>query len=414
MATMWRMAGLAAAIGLAWASSAVAQEFRVLELPAGFHERAVERQSIALPQSERARVVSAASADFSASSYFNRPGGSWEDYLADWYGCEQITKGSRIPGGRISYVYSPTMTSPRETGIGMVIGGAVGQGQNLDQLREANRRTCMRVRGWRRVVPTEADAQRLAAMGDAQFARWIAEAIGDASPPGQVETLGRALLPAHPSINPDGPVRGRKKVYLNGDSAPEDQLALGPRDGALVLAFRRPDEGSEGQRAAIVLRRYDLANADLASMPDGPGDEDSYFSIIESKDRRAGYELHVVRLAPGTYVIDGTSVDGKAPPESNCFGAPLIEIPAGKGVYGGDWVPYRGVKLERGRVLPDAMVMVPHFEEAKAMLAQHQPELAAGLEPMAVANGALYSCTDPNIVLGRWSLANVPEPLDPG
>ena len=414
MAYRWRRAGLAAAIGLAWTQGAAAQDFRVLDLPQGFHQKAVERQSMELPQSERGRVVNAASGDFSASAYFNRPGGTWEDYLADWYGCELITRGSRIPGGRVSYVYSPTMTSPRETGIGMVIGGAVGQGQNLDQLREANRRTCMRVRGWRRVVPTNADAQRLAAMGDSEFVRWIAQAIGEASPQGQVETLGHALLPAHPAINPDGPVDGRRKIYVDGNSGYDGTLALGPREGALVLAIRRPDKGSQGQRAAIVLRRYDLDMADLATLPANRGDEDRYFSIIESKDRRADYELHVVRLAPGTYVIDGTSVDGKAPPESNCFGAPLIEIPAGKPVYGGDWVPYRGVKLERGRVLPDAMVMVPHFEEAKSVLARHQPQLAAELAPMAVANGAIYSCTDPNIVLSRWSLSNVPEPLDPG
>lgn len=412
MARSLREFGLVAAVGMALAPGAAAQDFRVLDLPEDFHDRAAAGQSMELPLSERGRVVNAASADFSASSYFNRPGGSWDDYLADWYGCEQITRGSRIPGGRVSYVYSPSMTSPRETGIGTVIGGAIGRGENLDQLREANWRTCMRARGWRRVVPSEPDAQRLAAMGDAQFAQWIAQAIGDASPPGEVETIGRALLPAHPSIDPDGAVRGRKKVYLHGDSAANERLALGPREGTLVLAIRRPDKGSAGQRAAIVLRRYDLDTADLATLPANGRSDNRYFAVIESRDRRAGYELHVVPLAPGTYVIDGTSVDGKAPAESNCFGAPLIEIPAGKSVYGGDWVPYRGVKLQGRQVLPDAMVMVPHFEEARSLLAAHQPGLAAALEPMAVANGAVYSCTDPNIVLGRWSLANVPEPLE--
>ena len=42
------------------------------------------------------------------------------------------------------------------------------------------------------------------------------------------------------------------------------------------------------------------------------------------------------------------------------------------------------------------MVMVPHFEEAKSVLAQYQPELATGLEPMAVANGALVDSAVPS------------------
>src|SRR5690554_1245608 len=117
MARSLREFGLVAAVGMALAPGAAAQDFRVLDLPEDFHDRAAAGQSMELPLSERGRVVNAASADFSASSYFNRPGGSWDDYLADWYGCEQITRGSRIPGGRVSYVYSPSMTSPRETGI---------------------------------------------------------------------------------------------------------------------------------------------------------------------------------------------------------------------------------------------------------------------------------------------------------
>lgn len=410
-----RISGIlvAGGLGLAHVQGAAAQDFRLLDLPEGFHERAAKRQSMELPEAERGRVVRAASADFGASSYFNRPGGSWEDYLADWYGCEQVTSGSRIPGGRVTYVYSPSMLSPRQSGIGAVIGGAIGQGDNLDQLQEANRRTCMRVRGWRRVVPSEQEAKRIAALSDADFIHWIAAAIGSPAPEGKAEGLGRAFLPDHPSINPDASPRGDVKLYIGGNADFRELFALRQNEGALVLAFRRPDKGSSGQRAAIVLRRYDLASADLATLPEGAPDE-SYFSIIDSEDRHAGYELHVVRLAPGTYVIDGTSVDGRLPAESNCFGAPLIEVPAGRPVYAGDWVPYRQVKLGDGKVLPDAMVMVPHFEEAKAVLARHQPGLAAALEPMAVANGATYSCTDPDIVLSRWSLSNVPEPLDPG
>ena len=116
-----------------------------------------------------------------------------------------------------------------------------------------------------------------------------------------------------------------------------------------------------------------------------------------------------MRLAAGHYVIDGTSVDGEAPAESNCFGAPLIEIPAGRAVYGGDWVPYHNVRLDKDRVLPDALVLVSRVDEAKAALRAVQPALAEALQPMAVANGARYACHDPDVVLDRWSLAGVAE-----
>src|SRR5690606_33820564 len=119
---------------------------------------------------------------------------------------------------------------------------------------------------------------------------------------------------------------------------------LGADEGVLVLAFRRPDRGSAGKAAAIALRPYDLGRADLAgagSGSDGPGAA----LVVTSADRQAGYELHLVRLPAGHYVIDGTAVDGEPPAESNCFGAPLVAIPAGQAVYGGDWVPYHKVAL---------------------------------------------------------------------
>src|SRR5690606_32782288 len=117
---------------------------------------------------------------------------------------------------------------------------------------------------WRRVVPSEQEAKRIDAMSDAQFADWVARAIGSTAPAGKVETLGRAFLPAHPSIDPDAPPQGKTRVYVDEATEPDDHLSLAPGEGALVLAFRRPDRGSAGQRAAIVLRRYDLAQADLA------------------------------------------------------------------------------------------------------------------------------------------------------
>jgi hypothetical protein len=378
---------------------AAAQEFRALALPSGFYERMAQREGQAVPERERARVVEQASAAFTGAGFYNRPGGSWDDYLRDWYNCEQTTKGSRIPNERLRYVRSPSMMSPSHSGIGSTIGGQLGRGDNLDAIHEANRTGCLRARGWRRVTPDAAEAQRVAGLGDAEFLAWAAREIGSENPTGAIEPMGGPGLPESPLIDPGAAPRGAPSVRLAGTA--------GAGQGVLVLAFRRPDRGSAGKSAAIALRRYDVDRGDLAQPGDGEAVGDP--TTIASVDSRAGYELHVVPLPAGTYVIDGTSVDGEAPAESNCFGAPLLEIPAGQAVYGGDWVPYHNVNLGKGKVLPDALVLVSRLDDAKAALRGSQPALAEALQPMAVANGARYACLDPDVVLDRWSLAGVAE-----
>jgi hypothetical protein len=395
MHPLYRLAGGVIAVSaLAWPAGA--QDFRPLVLPDGFYERMAQRERQAIPERERAQVVDKASAAFTGESFYNRPGSSWEDYLRDWYGCEQATRGSRIPNERLSHVRSPSMISPSQSGIGATIGGHIGRGDNLDAVHDENRKGCLRIRGWRRVTPGAAEAQRIAGLSDAGFTAWAAGAVGSDQPEGEIERWGSTGLPDSPLIDPDGAPPGEPSVRVTGAG-----------DGVLVIAFRRPDRGSAGKSAAITLRRYDLARADLATS--GPGAEPGAATTIASADRRAGYELHLVRLAAGHYVIDGTSVDGEAPAESNCFGAPLLEVPAGQAVYGGDWVPYHNVSLGKGRVLPDALVLVSRLDEAKAALRAAQPEVAEALQPMAVANGARYACLDPDVVLDRWSLAGVAE-----
>jgi hypothetical protein len=401
-----RRLACAALVGvLAVSEAAVADDFRLLALPQSVYGRMADRERQPLPASERERVVARASADFSGAAYYNRPGADWDDYVRDWYGCEVETDGSRIPGGQVKYLKSPTLLSPRRSGIGIAIGGAIGVGEDLDALHEANRKACMRVRGWRRVTNDEAEARRIDALSDPAFKAWVAGAIGSQHPQGRMESAASARLPENAAIRPDAPPAGEPTLRISGGGDPTSPLALRPREGALVLAFRRPDRGSAGQHAAIVLRRYDLARADLAR---GEGDQ-ALSTTIVSTDRQAGYELRIVRLPAAYYVIDGTSVDGKPPAKSNCFGAPLLEVPAGQAVYAGDWVPYHEVKLPGGKILPDALVLVSHLDQARAALARFQPALAGNLRPMAVANGASYACTDPNVVLDAWTLANVPE-----
>jgi hypothetical protein len=312
-------------------------------------------------------------------------------------------------GGVEGVVESPTMLTPRKAGIGVTIGDATGTVQNIDALRDDNRRACMHQRGWRRVTQDAAGAARVEALGDAAFLDWVKGEIGSEHPAGAIESDAFARLPDNPAIAPEADPPGAPSLHLADGGDPRVPVTLRPDEGALVIAFRRPDKGSAGQRAAVALRRYDLEAADLAASGPGGKDQPRAPLLIESQDR-AGYELQIVRLAPGYYVLDGTSTDGKPPDKSNCFGAPLIEVPAGRAVYAGDWVPYHGVKLGKGKILPDALVLVGDPDRARAALGRFQPALAEGLEPMAVANGASYQCLNPDIVLDHWSLAVAPQP----
>ena len=213
---------------LACAQGAAAQTFRPLQLPDDFYQRAAQRDRPPLPAGERERIVGRASGDFSGASYYNRPGGTWDDYLRDWYNCEAVTNGSRIPSGLVNYVKSPSLLSPRETGVGVTIGGAIGTGDNLYAVQEANRRACIQVRGWRRVTPNAAESQRIGALSDAAFLDWVKGAIGNQNPAGTVESNAYARLPDNPAIAPDAPPPGEPSLRISGGQDPRAPLVLSP------------------------------------------------------------------------------------------------------------------------------------------------------------------------------------------
>ena len=71
------------------------------------------------------------------------------------------------------------------------------------------------------------------------------------------------------------------------------------------------------------------------------GDKTSYVVSIPSGDKKAVYELRVVAVTPGDYVLNGATIGSTTPPSnSNCFGAPTLRVEAGQYAYLGDASPF--------------------------------------------------------------------------
>jgi hypothetical protein len=92
---------------------------------------------------------------------------------------------------------------------------------------------------------------------------------------------------------------------------------------------------------------------------------------------------------------------------TNCFGAPVITVPAGKAVYAGDWFPLMDVQLSTGQKLWGAVGWKPHLDRAREGLATFQPALAATMEAAEVRNGATYACAA--VTMTKWELPDVAQ-----
>ena len=136
------------------------------------------------------------------------------------------------------------------------------------------------------------------------------------------------------------------------------------------------------------------------------GDLTTYNVPIFSKDRSAAYELHVLKLTAGSYVIGSAMAGPGMSLSTNCFGAPLISVPAGKVVYLGDVFPFMNATLSDGKKLT-AVGWAQNFAPAREALAGFQPALAERLENADIRNGATYACAA--TTMAKWELPGVPQ-----
>ena len=132
------------------------------------------------PQSDDTpeEIAKDAARDLKDSRFYNRPGATRAQYDADWQECRLIARGSRTPSGTVVVPYNPAIISPvaagAAAGIGGLIGGAIVQGQ----VRRANRRSCLLVRGWRLVEVDGAEQERVNAMTDEERSRYFDTIVG--------------------------------------------------------------------------------------------------------------------------------------------------------------------------------------------------------------------------------------------
>ncbi|HYJ52461.1 MAG TPA: hypothetical protein VEW04_04755 [Allosphingosinicella sp.] len=351
-----------------------------------------------------------AARDLKDSRFYNRPGATRAQYDADWQECRLIARGSRTPSGMVPVYYNPAVISPLAAGAGGAIGGIIAGAIAEGQQRRANRRNCLLIRGWRLVEVPPAEAARVSQMTDEQRSAYFDTIVGAEHVMGSITERTSFSLAHDPALRLDAPLPRPGSVYFGRRADPAVPFALAPGEGAVVIAYRRPDGGSAGRSGTIDFARYDLAARDLVYQPRDwrrRGDNTTYRMSAASSDRRAPYEVQVMRVTPGDYVVTGHSVGRLPITTSYCFGAPTFHVGEGEVVYVGDFVPYMDAELSNGESF-FGIAWTSNIEDARRTLAQSHAALATALQPASLHNRASYACSA--ITMDRWDLPGV-EPL---
>ncbi|HEU0134138.1 MAG TPA: hypothetical protein VFR28_04890 [Allosphingosinicella sp.] len=191
-------------------------------------------------------------------------------------------------------------------------------------------------------------------------------------------------------------------------------VALGPNQGAILVAFRRPDSMSLGKSGIFAFARYDLENRDLLYQPKGAkkaGDMTTYWVEVASSAKKSEVEYHLMVVSAGDYVLYGATPGVKQVMSTFCFGSPTFSVRPGEVVYFGDITPYTNARLADGRKVP-AMAYSANPEAARAALAK-QAALLAAFRPAELRNQATYSCAGQAMM--RYVVPGVAElePLPP-
>ena len=350
--------------------------------------------------------------DLKDSRVYNKPGATRAQYDADWQRCRLIARGSRTPTGSVPVFYNPAYISPLAAGIGGGLGGLIGAAIVQGQQRRDNRRSCLLISGWRLIELPDAETVRIAAMTDAQRSDHFDTIVGAQTVTGTMTERTSFSLPADANLHLDAPLAAPGQLWLGKKVDPAAPFVLAPGEAALVIGYRRVEPTAMGRSGTIGLARYDMAKRDLAYRPKDwkkTGDKTVYGIDVASKEKTAAYEVQVLRVTPGDYVLRSTAV-GKLPLTSTyCFGAPVVHVEPGEVAYLGDFVPYMDAPLSTGGKL-NALAFTRHVEDARRTHAAQQPALATALKAAPIRNGATFACN--GITMDRWDIAGA-EALPP-
>lgn len=342
-------------------------------------------------------IAEDAARDLKDSRFYNKPGASRAEYDADWQTCRLIARGSQTPNGSVPIynpaIYNPAI-SPLAAGIGSGIGAAIGAAIVEGQMRRANRRNCLLIKGWRLVELPSTQSAKVAAMSDAERQSYFETMVGAETVEGEVTETTSFTPVADDKLNMSGALAGPPSLFLGKKIDPKTPITLADGEGGLVFAFRRNDSGSAGRSGRVQIRRFDRENGDLFYQPRDwkkKGDHTTYNGEFVSRDKKAAYELQIVKLTPGWYVLQTDAVGTVLPNTTNCFGAPAFEVKAGEYAYLADATPFLDAELATGG-RHSGMGYARNFEEAKAALAGFQPDAASRMVEARIENGATYSC----------------------
>ncbi len=398
---------LGAGMTLCAISAAQAQStIQTADIPAT--TRAPVAQDAVDEEASAEEIAEDAARDLKDSRYYNRPGATRAEYNADWQMCRLIARGSRTAGGTVGYATAAGV-SPLAAGLGGAIGGMLGAMIAEGQQRRENRRQCLLIKGWRLVKLPGDQAAKVQAMMPAARDAYFDERIGAETVEGKVTEITSFVQPDDPEVALHAPVAGTRAVFLGKKVDPALPVTLAEGEGAIVVAFRRPDALTAGRSAGARFLRYDLQAQDALFRPRDwkkKGDTTTYLVEANSADKRAGIEVQVLRVTAGAYVLDSLTLVRRQFPVSNCFGAPVFSVAPGQVVYFGDLLPYR-VRRNAAGMWAGGIFHAENLEDARAALASAQPALAAAMVPAEIQNGATYACA--GISMARYDLPGKPK-----
>jgi hypothetical protein len=343
-------------------------------------------------------IAKDAARDLKDNRFYNRPGATRADYDSAWQECRLIARGSKLANGN-SALYNPAIYNPSISplaagiggGIGAAIAGAIAEGAQ----RRENRKRCLLIKGWQLVRLPSDKAALIGQLSDAEKQAYFNQIVGAAKVDGEVERMDSFFQPSDPALTVGPELAGPATLFVNKDPAKAQLAPLGPNQGAIVMAFRRNHPAAANRFGLVQMFRYDQAKADLDYQPRDwkkKGDKTTYVVSISAGDRRAAYELRVIPVTAGDYVLGGSSVGVNVPPQSsNCFGAPMMHVEAGQYAYLGDATPIMGAQLADGNKT-SVMMFNRHTGVAQQELAKLRPELAGRLVEVPIRNRATYSC----------------------
>jgi hypothetical protein len=344
-----------------------------------------------------------AAEDLTPQRFYSRPDATRDQYEADWAACRLIARGAPPPSKNF-----PKNPGGGASVVGGMLGAALANVITETTERRLSRSNCMLTRGWRQYSLEATERKRVQSMREVERSAYFDEAIGARSAPGLPYGRIAFSMPRDPALVTDGTLPLPGSVYVGRKIDPAVAIVPANNEAIVVLAYRRPAKGSAGRAGMLRIVRYDMANRDLDYPPTDPkqsADAITYSTDAESIDRNAAYEVQVLRLTPGDYVIAGSALSRillvDPHPNFYCMGAPVFHAEGGQTIYIGDFTPFWGAKMSDGGWMY-GMGYSRHIEDARMTLRSKQPGLAAAMQQAQMFNRAEFTCV-PGL-MDRWDL----------